>query len=311
MTTPKPSSTPELSVIVVVLAGGTHTERCLRALGTREGVPDVEIVVPYDDRRPETAELRRKFSEVRWVRCAGRRTCAELRAAGVRESRAAVVAVTEDQCIPPAPWCRNVLAAHQASYAAIGGPVEKQEPDTALNWAIYLRELGSYMPPMGEGPVHQLTDCNVTYKRAALDTIALLWAESFHEPQVHGALEARGQTLWLSNSLLTYQQRTLELGPALAERYEFGRLYGSMRVAKVSIPRRLLMVAAASLLPLLLTARVYATVFGKGRHIAAALRAAPYLLLFATVWAWGELLGYLTGRPPAAWDPARRAAPIP
>ncbi len=309
MTAKNAPQSPHLSVVVVVLAGGAHTVRCLRALEASSGVPALEILVPYDDGLADVAQLRAQFPAVQFVHHAGKCTYAQLRAAGVRESRAAIVAVTEDQCIPPAGWCANVLAAHQGSVAAIGGPVEKQEPDTALSWAIYLRELGSYMPPMTGGPTAQLTDCNVTYKRAALDAIAGVWAESFHEPQVHAALAARGQQLWLSNSLLTFQQRTLELGPALAERYEFGRLYGSMRVLDLPLPRRLLMAAAAVLLPVLLTARAYRTVFSKGRHIAAAFRAAPYLLLFSTVWGWGEFLGYLTARPPAAWDPARGAGP--
>ncbi len=295
------TAAPALSVVVVVLAGGSHTVRCLETLRRRDGVPDAEILVPHDDRLTNAADLRKNFPEVQFIPLPGRCTYAQSRAAGVKASRGAIVAVTEDQCIPPAAWCANVLRAHESSHAAIGGPVEKLEPDTALNWAIYLRELGGFMPPMAEGQTHTLTDCNVTYKRAALDKIADVWPESFHEPQVHAALEARGETLWLSPTLLTMQQRTLQLGPALAERYEFGRLYGAMRVQKTGIGKRLVMAAASVVLPVLLTARVFATAFGKGRHIGAAFRATPYLILFAAVWAWGEFLGYLTALPPKAW----------
>ncbi len=288
-------------MVVVVLAGGRHLVRCLETLRRRAGVPDAEILVPHDGRLTEVSSLQKQFPEVKFVSRAGRRTYAELRAAGVKESRGAIVAVTEDQCIPPAEWCANVLRVHERRCAAAGGPVEKLEPDSALAWAIYLRELGTYMPPMAEGPTHTLTDCNVTYKRAALDAIAGVWAESFHEPQVHAALEAAGEALWMSPALLTMQQRTLQLGPALAERYEFGRLYGAMRVEKTPFGKRLAMAAASLVLPVLLTARVYATVFGKRRHIGAALRAAPYLIFFATMWGCGEFLGYLTARPPKAW----------
>lgn len=294
------AAVPQLSVVVVVLGGGAHLVRCLESLGQQAGAPAMEIVVPHDDRQADVAAFGERFPQVNFLHLSGRRTYAQLRAAGVRASCGKVVAVTEDQCIPPPAWCANVLAAHSAAHAAIGGPVEKHEPDTPLNWAIYLRELGGYMPPMAEGPSRSLTDCNVTYKRAALDAIVDLWQQSFHEPQVHAALQERGETLWLSPALLTFQQRTLELGPALAERYEFGRLYGSMRAATTPTAKRLLLIVASPLLPVLLLGRAVLTVLRKRRHGMACVRALPYLALFATVWAWGEFLGYLTRRPPAS-----------
>jgi hypothetical protein len=248
-------------------------------------------------------ELEQRHPRVQFVVPGKRSTFAELRGAAVRRSRGRLVAITEDQCIPPARWCANILAAHAARpSAAIGGPVDKEGADTALNWAIYLRELGvGYMPPVSDGPSPQLTDCNVTYKRAVLDQIAEVWAESFHEPRVHEALTRAGGPLWLSPALLTFQQRSFTLQRALVERYEFGRLYGSMRVAGVPFARRMIMTAASAILPSLLVARVVITVLRKRRHVGPCIRALPFLSLFATVWSWGEFLGYLTGKPSPSW----------
>lgn len=298
MTTTAFTGTPELSVVVVILAGGAHVGRCLETLRKQEHPPAMEVIVPHDDRRAEMAVLREQFPEVKFVRVAGERSYAELRTAGVKASRGRIVAITEDQCIPPPRWCANVIEAHRTPYAAIGGPVEKQTPDSPLNWAIYLRELGTFMPPVTEGPAHALTDCNVTYKRPALDAIASVWAHVFHEPDVHAALAQYGESaaLWLSPALLTMQQRTLRLGPALAERYAFGRLYGGLRVAAVSPARRLVLILLSPLLPVLLVARVVLGVLRKRRHIGACLAALPYITLFALVWGWGEFVGYLTAR---------------
>lgn len=254
----------------------------------------MEVIVPHDDGLLELDSLRRRFPEVRFLRQEGRRSYAGLRAAGVRAARGQIVALTEDQCIPPERWCANIVAAHAQPWGAIGGPVEKYEPDTALAWAIYLRELSSYMPPLPEGPAASLTDCNVSYKRAALAAVGDIWADAFHEPQVHAALQARGEKLWLSTGLVTYQQRTLQLRPALAERYEFGRLYGRLRTAALPGWKRLILIAGSPLLPGLLLLRVVFDVLRKRRHVRACLVALPYLALFATVWAWGELAGYLT-----------------
>ena len=307
--TPPVKSSPELSVIIVALDGGANLERCIRALQEQASPPAMEIIVAIESRLHD-AQMSERFPDVEFIwPSPGRHTFAELRAAGVRMSSGTIVAITEDQCIPPRDWCANVVAAHRAQpNSAIGGPVDKQGADTALNWAIYLRELGvGYMPPVQDGPSAQLTDCNVTYKRATLDAIADVWRDAFHEPKVHEALAARGEKLWLAAGLLTMQQRSFKLGAALRERYEFGRLYGAMRVANVALEKRLLMAAASLILPLLLVSRVLLTTMRKGRHRAQCVRALPHLLLFASVWSWGELLGYLTALPPANWRKDRAA----
>ena len=295
---PADSTEIALSVIVVILGGGAHVPRCLEALRRQENAPAMEVIVPHDDRRGEIASLRENFSEVDFVHVPGERSYAELRTAGAKASRGRIVAITEDQCIPPPRWCANIIEAHRAPHAAIGGPVDKQTPDSPLNWAIYLRELGTFMPPMAEGPAHALTDCNVTYKRPALEAIAGVWAHGFHEPEVHAALAKYGESaaLWLSPALLTMQQRTLQLGPALAERYAFGRLYGGLRVAAVAPGKRIALIFLSPLLPFLLVARVVLGVLRKRRHIGACLAALPYITLFAIVWGWGEFVGYVTGR---------------
>lgn len=295
-------------MIVVALDGGANLRRCIQALQAQQAAPAMEIIVAIESRlhEPQMAE---QFPHVEFIwPSPGRHTFAELRAAGVRMSSGKIVAITEDQCIPPPRWCANVMNEHSVRpQTAIGGPVDKQGRDSALNWAIYLRELGvGYMPPVQEGPSAQLTDCNVTYKRAALDQFADVWRDAFHEPRVHEALAGRGESLWLSPALLTYQQRSFRLGAALRERYEFGRLYGAMRVSATPLARRMMMAAGALILPFLLVARVFLAAFGKRRHVAQCFRAVFYLALFASVWSWGELLGYLTAQPPANWRTAHR-----
>jgi hypothetical protein len=289
-------SCPELSVVVVILGGGAHLERSLATMRKQEHAPTMELIVPHDDRRPEIAALREQFPEVTFVHVPAKHSHAELRSAGVRAARGRLVAVTEDQCIPNPRWCANVVAAHVSEHAAVGGPVDKQQPDSALHWAIYLRELGMYMPPIAEGPAAALTDCNVTYRREVLEKIRPVWAESFDEPRVHGALTANGGTLWITPALAVDQQRSIALGAAIRERFYFGRLYGSLRAATISPGKRLLLMAASPLLPWVLVGRVLAMVLEKRRYIGPALAALPYMLLFAVVWVCGEFVGYGTGR---------------
>jgi hypothetical protein len=257
----------------------------------------MEVIIPRDRRLPAQAAetLGRILPGLRFAELAGRQSFAALRTAGVQAARGRIVAITEDQCIPPERWCANVLAAHAEPRGAVGGPVDKHQPDRLINWAIYLRELGTYMPPLAEGPRESLTDCNVSYRREALEEIAPVWAAEFHEPEVHAALRQRGKALWLSPGMLTYQQREIILGPAIRERYEFGRLYGGLRVTHLSRVRRAVLVLLTPLLPALMVWRVLAGVIRKRWHIGVCLAALPYLFLFAAVWSWGEWVGYITG----------------
>lgn len=296
--------------MVVVLDGGANLARCLEALRRQENPPAMEVIVAHDERLADVPAWQQRFSGVQFLSSPHQRNYPALRAAGVRAAGGSVIAATEDQCIPPPRWCASIVAEHAARpAAAIGGPVEKHRPDSLLNWAIYLREFGEYTPPLEEGPAAALTDGNVTYKRAALEAIAGAWRDEFHEPQVHGALRARGETLWLSPALLTAQQRSFPLGFALRERFEFGRLYARLRGAGgagwpgLSGARRILLVLLSPLLPLLLTARVLLRAMRKGKYLGVTLLALPYLLLFSAAWALGEAAGYAGGSRPAPRHP--------
>lgn len=292
------SANPDLSVIVVTLVGAGPLRRCLAALAAQEDAPVMEIIVPADEKLGETAVLQQEFPVVQFLSLAGRRTYAELRALGVQKARAGVVAITEDHCLPNPRWCCEIMTAHETNpAAAIGGPVAKEAPDAPLNWAIYFADYLRYAPPVTAGETHELTDLNVTYKRTALAKIGEVWAAEFHENAVHAALAANGETLWLAPELAVNQRRQMTLGQALRDRYAFGRLFASTRVQMGSAGQRLVYVATAVLVPFLLTWRVFGLIRQKGRRQAEFWRALPHLLLVNSAWAFGEFVGYLTGKP--------------
>ncbi len=300
------ATAPPLSVVLVILGGHPYLLRCLDGLKSQVGVPDVEILIPCDERIPEVSALRKQFPTVRFVHVEGKRSYAELRALGVRKARGTIVALTEDHCAPALDWCARILEAHAGPHAAVGGVVEKVQPDTMLNWAIYLCDFGRYMSPVPEGPAGYLTDCNVSYKQAALASIAHVWSDEFHETSVHRALQAQGESLWLSPRIIVHQQRSLPFGAAVRDRYAFGRLFASVRVSAITWRRRALYVGSSFLLPPLLLGRVASNVLRKRRHVGEFIRSLPALMLMTTIWAWGEFVGYLTGRPGKALMPAGR-----
>jgi len=266
----------ELSVVIVTLGGQGDLERCLEAL-RRQGPIELEIIVPKSGAPPPA-----------------------LRAAGIREASAPIVALTEDHCIPSPDWAASILRAHAAPSAAAGGSVEKTTPDTALNWAVYLADYLRYAAPLPEGPAAHLTDCNVSYKRAALDRVAACWRDGFHENVVHDALRAAGETLWLAPSIVVAQRRSFRPGAVLRDRLAYGRLFAATRAQRASLAARVVLLASTTLLPALLVARVAVQVIRKRRHAGQFLRSLPWLAVISTAWAVGEFLGYLTARPPAS-----------
>lgn len=297
----------ELDVVVTVFAGRAYLIRCLEALLTGRATERLAVHVPLDGSIPEPAELAELFPSVNFVPLDGVRTPAELRAAGVAAGSARLVALTEDHCIPAPEWAERIIDEHEAPHAAIGGVLDKVEPagsrDSGYSWALYLSDWGRYMPPVEEGSAEYLTDCNVSYKRAALEPLRELWDEEFHETTVNWALQGRSESLWLSPRLVVRQQRSLSLAEAVRDRYGFGRLFAATRVEATGLLQRLAYAAGSLLLPAVLTARVAATVWKKGKARGTFIRVLPALLVTTTVWALGELTGYLTGRPPLGLRP--------
>lgn len=251
--------------------------------------------MPHDDRFGPLNALAAQFPSVRFLRVGPSHTYAQLRSRGVRASLAPIVALTEDHCIPQPDWCAQILQSHAGDVAAVGGAVEK-EPDGVLNWALYLADYSRYMNPLPEGAAHALSDCNVSYKRAALDGIEQVWDREFHENLVHQALAERGERLWFSPAVVVRQQRSVRFAGALSDRFAFGRLLGSGRVPALRWPRRAMYAASSCILPLVLLARVAKNVRRNRACFVPFLRALPALVALSTMWSMGEMVGYVTGK---------------
>lgn len=296
MEQPRSDSNTQLSVVIVTLGGRDYIPSCLAALKEQIDVPDVEIIIPCDERIYDLDSLRSKYPSVQFVPVPGRKTYAELRAIGFHTAKGAIVALTEDHCMPEPHWCANIIKEHEKPYAAVGGPVDKEGKDTILNWAIYLNDFGRYMSPMKEGNASYLTDCNVSYKRNILYEIPELWRDEFHETTVNWELQNRGYTLHLSPEVKVFQQRSLSYRFAFRERYAFGRLFASTRVAATSAIKRMLYATFSFLLPALFVLRVAKNVLIKKKAIGRFIIAIPSIAFLGIAWAWGEFLGYLTGK---------------
>jgi len=306
---------PSVSVAVVCICGSEHLTRCLEGLRRQEGVRPFRVIVCYDPSLEGIDEVARRFPEAIVSSHPAERTPLELSAAAVRLCESDVLLLTEDHCIPSANWVHAMLAARAPGRAVIGGRIEIRSGASAVDWAFYYVDFFRYAAPVTNGPSPTLTVCNVAYERAQLEAIRDLWSTSFEEPAVHNELRRRFGALWLTAESEVTMRRSVSFAEGLRERYAFGRIFGHTRVARVSTSRRWMYAALAAALPLLLLGRMTAKAMMSSRLFVSFVRAFVPVLALVLCWSWGELLGYVTKRPPrrlvlaVEQSPGRSASP--
>jgi hypothetical protein len=291
------ASGPVLSVVVVVFAGGSAVTRALEALDHQEGVTGrVEVIVAAAAGTIDEGTLRAVSPAARFVSGPVAAHPSQLRALGVRAASAPIVACTEDHCIATPDWCARIVAAHRGPALVIGGAIQKLRPDSSIAWTAYLLEYGRFMPPIASGPATYLSDCNVSYKRVALEQIADAWHGAFHETRVHERIKARAgaSALVQDASIVVLQSRRADLMPFLGERFAHGRLFARLRAAQYGALERVAYGAGALGLAPVLVLRAFRSAWRRPDARTSAVRALPYLVLAATCWSVGESVGALT-----------------
>jgi len=313
--------TPTLSVVVALISGRTEDlASCLQSLRDQEDSPALEILVPYDEPCSDVTRLSAIYPEVQFLRAEGLDFAAAragsshepydiLRMVGVKAARGCYTALTEDHTTLAPRWCGTAveLLEEHPELGAVGGAMECGS-NRLLNRAIYYCDYGRYQNPLPEGPAAFVSDSNVVYRRQALDEIRSVWGSRFNELPVHQALVERGRPIWLTPRITARQNRgEMTLGEALKERYVWGRAFGAIRFDGRSVGRRLIHASLSPALPMVLTFRLIRKAFSGGQHLGEFLPALPHIALLTSVWASGEFVGYVTGRPNSN-EPARASA---
>ncbi len=295
-----------LSVLLTVVSGVDSLDRCLQALIPQVQAANGEIIVPIDEFCADVKSMEARYPTVQfhWIDDLGVASCADIpahkhrlfdrrRACGLSRVRGRIVAMTEDHAVPAEDWCARILEAHKQPYAVIGGPIDN-EIDKPLNWAWYYCDFGRYGSPIEAGPRDYVSDVNISYKRTALEAVRDTWCVAYHETNVHWALQARGEVLFIDPSIVVFQHRPQQsFGSALRERLEWGRIFAETRVRECSSLRRLTFLLGAPVLPMLLSWRAFRHMIRQGRTIGQIFRAFPLIAALLSAWSCGEFVGYV------------------
>lgn len=285
-------SEPELSVVVASVNGLPYLTACLEALERHS--PEAEVIVADWTDEETRRTVAERFPRVRLLSFDEPMTVPELRAAGIFAASAPYVAVIEDHCNVTPGWADRILAAHRAGHPVVGGPVRNAMTRRARDWAAFLCEYSAFIAPTPAGSVQDLPGMNVSYDRRALELVDDLLREGRWESDLHPRLREHGVALWSDPAAIIDHAKDFGVGEFASQRYHYSRSYAGMRNAQLGGRRWLYAAASPVLVPLMLK-RIAGNVLRRGTHRRELVRATPLILLYSTVWAWGEAVGYVFG----------------
>lgn len=265
---------PELTVVIISIAGGAALDAC-RATLQAQGAT-VEVLGAAADGAPGGAKLPVPLQRLQ----------------ALRQAKTPYVALIEDTAAPAPDWCRKALDALRAGASAVGGAVTISHLLPARFQALGLCEYGRFTPDARGDSL--LSGLALAVERAACLPMAECSPLGFVEADVCRELRQSGRAVAYIPDLVVSYAHPHPQGAQLRTRRHHGRLYGATRVAGRPLGVRIGRAMTALAVPAVLTAR--ALLPGKHRPSPSA-SVAFWVAAMQTAWAWGELVGYVTGTP--------------
>lgn len=283
----------QLSIVVAVPEGGPVLSACLEALVAQTSGIAAEILVVDGTEAGSASRWVPPSGCVRFLQLGAGTEVPCLWQAGITASTGKIIALLVDSCVPGPDWVQQVLLAHQADCAVIGGAIDLAPVLGTVDSAIYFCRYSQYMPPFAATFLDDLPGINCAYKRAALAGLQDELANGFWETFVHRRIRARGERLLCLPEILVHYAGATSGLSFLRMRFHHGRSF-ALRCAKVlKLQQKILRVLAFPLVPFLMLARIAWRVWGRRRRRKTLLACTPLLLIFLTAWSAGECVGYL------------------
>jgi len=283
------SSSPSPTVTVVI---GSNAPAALDAcLASLEPQRDDGVAVRVHEGVASAAELRRRYPWATFVEAPGA-LVPELWRDGADAATSDVVAFTIAQMIPAREWIASIRAAF-AQHEAVGGAIDPGANLRLSDWAEYFCRYSRDMRPFAAGPHTDLAGDNAAFARARLVEIAEALHTGYWEAVAHPALERLSVELWRTPEVVVRMGRSAGFAAFCRQRTEHGRRYGHQRGTHFSSARNLVGVAAAPVVPLLMTFRAGHEVWSRRRYRTRFVAALPFVVAYNAVWAWAEARGHL------------------
>lgn len=293
----KPSTRPALAAIVVIPDTYDTVRRTMSHLKAQTAAKRIEIILVV----PSQQQLELDESELTcfhsWhvVEVGKVTSIGHGFVAGIRQSHAPIVALTEDHSFPDADWAKLLIAAHRQPWAAVGPSMRNGNPDNIVSQADFYQAYGEWSQPISSGSVRHLPGHNSSYKRDVLLAYGnklgdLMQAESV----LHRHLRAQGYKLRLESATCTSHLNFISWSSWIPLRYYTGRQFAATWSREWSWLHRLLFTVAFPLIPCVRLWRVQKQV-RRSQNLGFLIRLLPAMLVGFLVESIGHMMGYLKG----------------
>ncbi len=280
-----------LTIVIPTRVGWPQMRRSVDAVVPQLEAAGAELIVADSSGLP--APDFSKADNIRWLRLA-HTPGYELRQRAYRESRGAVIAVTEDHCEPAADWAQRVVEEHQRLPGAAGifGLVENGSRGKAVDWALYCVGYLAWAPPQpvaGGAPGH----ANLSFKAWVFKELPPTGDQVLEFRYVSALRDAGYEVLATDRTMVTHFQSAGF--PATARLlFHNGRVVAGLRRQRMTA-RDWLRAVAPVPVAIFRTARTIALSRTKPQIQAEVLTSAPVIALFHLSHTMGEGVGYLGG----------------
>lgn len=295
-------SATDAAALSVILIAPDHYRRIrktvgyLRAQTIRDRLELIIVTPSVDLLKADESELQ-EFFHFRIVAIGKIISLSRAMAAGTCATSAPVIAFGEDHAFPDPGWAEALLEAHQGPWAAVGPVVRNANPVNWVSWADFLVSYGRWLDPTPADEVAFLPSHNCSYKRAILLSYGPKLEQALLcETILHWDLTAKGQRLYVVPQAKLAHTNFEVFARWIAAQFHDGRVLAALRLKHWPLPRRLLYICGAPLIPAVRLWRVLRDVRRSGRQHELLPGVLPTLIAGLVVSGTGEFLGYLLGR---------------
>lgn len=295
-------ATPALTIVVPSVNGLHDLIPCCDALTAARARTPIEVLVVNRLGAEVSRTVASKYPWITVYDMPEETTIPAMRHAAFARVTTPAVGVIEDHVIVPPEWPERALAVMAEGFDVVGGPIENSATGRLLDWATFLCEYASCLPPLPEGDATWLPGNNVVYTRDLLERYAPVTAEGKWENRLHDSMRAGGVRLERRAALVVGHKKHFGFFEYHSQRYLYSRSYAGARVSGASLVKRLVTGAAAFALPAVMFLRIEQSLLSKGVPKGRLLATLPFIATFVVSWGLGEVVGYWFG----AGDSLRR-----
>ena len=212
--------------VVIPSYNSAHTiSDCLDSLKSQTYSGDVEIMV-VDSSADGSAEMvATRYPDVQLIPLTRKTDPGTARNIGIGKAKGDIVAFIDADCVAAPDWLTRMAAAHESSYAAVGGIVKNSpKSDNLVGRAGYLAEFRDFLPGMERQEVMHIPTCNISYKNLVFSEYGLFDGKFYPQEDLlfNHRLYQRGEKILLDPDIQVWHRHRTRLRDFLCHQHRIG-----------------------------------------------------------------------------------------